>query len=596
MNESKLGDKTMELTAIYHRPESEYAYLYKDKTMHIRIRTKRGDIESINLHYGDPFIFIEDRYEAIKEMTKVTSDALFDYWQVEITVGYARLQYLFELKDNKQGQSILYGDKGSVENTLENLHYEGNGFKIPYIHEIDACHVPDWVADTVWYQIFPERFANGNPVISPEGVLAWDSSIKPKTSDFFGGDLQGIIDHLDYLQDLGITGLYLCPIFESPSNHNYNTTDYFEIDRHFGDKEIFRQLVKEAHQRGMKIMLDAVFNHIGDQSPQWQDVLKHGEDSVYKDWFHIQDFPVVKENLVNKRELSYHTFAFESYMPKLNTANPQVRDYLLSVATYWIEEFDIDAWRLDVANEVDHQFWRDFRKAVLAKNPDLYILGEVWHTSQPWLNGDEFHAVMNYPLSDSIKDYFLRGVKKPYQFIDEINSQSMYYRQQISEVMFNLLDSHDTERILTTAKGDSQLVKSALTCLFLQRGTPCFYYGTELGLDGGPDPDCRRVMPWERVSESNEMLNFMKKLIQLRKSVSDIIQHGTYNLKEIKPDVVSLTWDYDGRKVRAVFNQSAENYLVDSDSVVLASHCQEIEQQLLILPKGFVIYCEKSQN
>ena len=451
----------MELTAIYHRPESEYAYLYKDNTMHIRIRTKKDDIESINLHYGDPFIFIEDHYEAIKEMVKVTSDALFDYWQVEITVGYARLQYLFELKD-KQGQTILYGDKGCVENTLENLHYEGNGFKVPYIHEIDACHVPDWVAETVWYQIFPERFANGNPEISPKGALAWDSSIKPKTSDFFGGDLQGIIDHLDYLQDLGITGLYLCPIFESPSNHKYNTTDYFEIDRHFGDKETFRQLVTEAHQRGMKIMLDAVFNHIGDQSPQWQDVLKHGEDSVYKDWFHVQEFPVTKDKLGHPRKLPYHTFAFASYMPKLNTANPQVRDYLLRVATYWIEEFDIDAWRLDVANEVDHQFWRDFRKAVLAKKPDLYILGEVWHTSQPWLNGDEFHAVMNYPLSDSIKDYFLRGVKKTNQFIDEINGQSMYYRQQISEVMFNLLDSHDTERILATAKGNVQLVKSAL--------------------------------------------------------------------------------------------------------------------------------------
>ena len=579
----------MELTAIYHRPESEYAYLYKDKTMHIRIRTKKDDIESINLHYGDPFIFIEDRYEAIKEMTKVTSDALFDYWQVEITVDYARLQYLFELKD-KQGQSILYGDKGCVENTLENLHYEGNGFKIPYIHEIDACHVPDWVAETVWYQIFPERFSNGNPEISPEGSLAWDSSIKPKSKDFFGGDLQGIIDHLDYLQDLGITGLYLCPIFESPSNHKYNTTDYFEIDRHFGDKETFRKLVDQAHQRGMKIMLDAVFNHIGDQAPQWQDVLKHGEDSIYKDWFHIQDFPVVKENLVNKRELSYHTFAFESYMPKLNTANPQVRDYLLSVATYWIEEFDIDAWRLDVANEVDHQFWRDFRKAVLAIKPDLYILGEVWHTSQPWLNGDEFHAVMNYPLSDSIKDYFLRGTKNSHQFIDEINSQSMYYRQQISEVMFNLLDSHDTERILATAKGDSQLVKSALACLFLQRGTPCFYYGTELELDGGPDPDCRRAMPWERVSDSNEMLNFMKKLIQLRKDASSIIQHGKYSLKEIKPDVLALEWNYDGQKVRAVFNQSTKNYLVEnSDAVALASHYQELEQQLVILPKGFVI-------
>ena len=578
----------MELTAIYHRPESEYAYLYKDNTMHIRIRTKKDDIERINLHYGDPFIFIEECYEAIKKMTKITSDALFDYWQVEITVSYARLQYLFELKD-KKGQKILYGDKGCVANTLENLHYEGNGFKIPYIHEIDACHVPDWVAETVWYQIFPERFANGNPEISPEGALAWDSFIKPKTSDFFGGDLQGIIDHLDYLQDLGITGLYLCPIFESPSNHKYNTTDYFEIDRHFGDKETFRQLVTEAHQRGMKIMLDAVFNHIGDQSPQWQDVIKHGEDSVYKDWFHVQEFPVTKDKLANPRKLPYHTFAFASYMPKLNTANPQVRDYLLKVATYWIEEFDIDAWRLDVANEVDHQFWKDFRKAVLAKKPDLYILGEVWHTSQPWLNGDEFHAVMNYPLSDSIKDYFLRGVKKTNQFIDEINGQSMYYRKQISEVMFNLLDSHDTERILATAKGDVQLVKSALTCLFLQRGTPCFYYGTELELDGGPDPDCRRVMPWERVSDSNDMLHFMKKLIQLRKDISDIIQHGTYNLKEIKPDVLSLTWDYDGQKVQAIFNQSTENYLVDSDAVALASHCQETDEGLSILPNGLAV-------
>ena len=339
----------------------------------------------------------------------------------------------------------------------------------------------------------------------------------------------------------------------------------------------------------MKIMLDAVFNHIGDQSLQWQDVLKHGGKSEYKDWFHVQEFPVTKDKLGNPRKLPYHTFAFASYMPKLNTANPQVRDYLLKVATYWIEEFDIDAWRLDVANEVDHQFWRDFRKAVLAKKPDLYILGEVWHTSQPWLNGDEFHAVMNYPLSDSIKDYFLRRTKKSPQFIDEINSQSMYYRQQISEVMFNLLDSHDTERILATAKGDAQLVKSALAYLFLQRGTPCFYYGTELGLGGGPDPDCRRVMPWERVSDSNDMLNFMKKLIQLRKEVSGIIQHGTYSLKEIKPDVLALEWDYDGQKVQAIFNQSSENYLVDRDSVVLASHCQELGLQLAILPKGFVI-------
>ena len=585
----------MELTAIYHRPESEYAYLYKEGQVHIRIRTKKEDIEKIVLHYGDPFIFIEDSYEDAKDMVKVTSDALFDYWQVAVSVHFARLQYIFELKD-KKGQSVLYGDKGFTDNSPENLHYEGNGFKLPYIHEIDGCQVPDWVSKTVWYQIFPERFANGNAELTPEGALDWDSSITPKSSDFFGGDLQGIIDHLDYLQDLGITGLYLCPIFESPSNHKYNTTDYFEIDRHFGDKETFRQLVDQAHLRGMKVMLDAVFNHMGDQSAQWQDVLEHGENSAYKDWFHIQEFPVTNDKLMNPKELPYHTFAFASYMPKLNTANPEVKDYLLSVATYWIEQFDIDAWRLDVANEVDHQFWRDFRKAVLAKKPDLYILGEVWHTSQPWLKGDEFHAVMNYPLSDSIKDYFLSRSKKTSQFIAEMNCQSMYYKQQISEVMLNLLDSHDTERILTTAQGDIQLVKSALVFLFLQRGAPCIYYGTELELGGGMDPDCRRVMPWDRVSNSNDMLNFMKDLIQLRKEIADIIQHGKFTLEEIAPDVLALEWQHDHQVIRAIFNQSKENYLLDKDSADLVSRCQTDGQQLVILPKGFVVYCDESKK
>ena len=201
----------MELTAIYHRPESEYAYLYKEGQLHIRIRTKKNDVQKVILHYGDPFIFIEDKYEAKKEMTKVTSDALFDYWQVTVSVDFARIQYLFELLD-EEGQGVFYGDKGCVEHTQENLDAEGNGFKLPYIHEIDGCQVPSWVSNTVWYQIFPERFANGNPEMSPEGALAWDSSITPKSEDFFGGDLQGIIDHLDYLQDLGITGLYLCPI------------------------------------------------------------------------------------------------------------------------------------------------------------------------------------------------------------------------------------------------------------------------------------------------------------------------------------------------------------------------------------------------
>ena len=199
---------------------------------------------------------------------------------------------------------------------------------------------------------------------------------------------------------------------------------------------------------------------------------------------------------------------------------------------------------------------------------------------------------MNYPLSDSIKEYFLRAVKKTEQFIDEINGQSMYYKQQISEVMFNLLDSHDTERILWTANEDVQLVKSALAFLFLQKGTPCIYYGTELSLTGGPDPDCRRCMPWERVSSDNDMFNFMKQLIHIRKYTSEIISLGKYSLQEIKSDVLTLQWNYDGQVLKAIFNQSIKDYIVEkeAEAVALASNCQELENQLVISPKGFVIF------
>lgn len=562
--------------------------------MHIRIRTKKDDIKTVVLHYGDSVIFHEDSYEESSVMEKVATDLWFDYWQSEVSVRFSRIQYLFELIDF-EGQAVLYGDRGVVENTTEHLNFFMNGFKLPYFHEIDRCKVPDWVAKTIWYQVFPERFANGNSEISPKDSLPWDSTIIPQNFDFFGGDLQGIIDQLDYLQDLGITGLYLCPIFEAPSNHKYDTLDYFEIDRHFGDKDVFRQLVEEAHKRGMKVMLDAVFNHIGHQSPQWQDVLEKGEQSVYRDWFHIQQFPVTKENLGNNRDLTYHAFAFQGHMPKLNTANPEVKDYLLSIATYWIERFDIDAWRLDVANEIDHQFWRDFQKAVLGKKPDLYILGEIWHSSQPWLNGDEFHAVMNYPLSESIKDYFLRGRMATSQFISDINSQSMYYKQQIAEAMFNLLDSHDTERILTTANGDVKLVKAALACLFLQRGTPCIYYGTEVGLSGGHDPGCRRVMPWEDELQNKELLTFVKQLIQLRKDSSEMIQKGRLTLDELQSDVISLRWTYQEQSLHAIFNHSKEQISLKINTLDLMSNCQITAESLSVLPNGFAIFRDKDK-
>ena len=453
--------------------------------------------------------------------------------------------------------------------------------------------MPAWVKETCWYQIFPERFANGNPNISPVGSLPWNANTAPANEDFFGGDLYGVLDKLDYLAELGITGLYFCPIFEAPSNHKYDTIDYFQIDHHFGDKAVFRKLVQEAHRRGMKVMLDAVFNHIGNHSPQWQDVIKNGEQSVYRDWFHIHHFPVNTETKwtpdIHLR-LNYDTFAFRPKMPKLNTANPQVKQYLLDIAAYWIKEFDIDAWRLDVANEIDHQFWKEFHKTVTAIKPDIYILGEIWHSARPWLNGDEFHGVMNYPLANSIKDYFLSKTISAQTLLHRLNSQAMFYRQQTNEVMFNMLDSHDTERILTVAKGNKNAVKSALAFMYLYCGTPCIYYGTEVGMAGSSDPDCRRVMPWDKQLQDQNMRKFMKELIAFRKAYQEHIIYGEQQIRVPDNQLLQVNLKQHGSELVASYNSTGTPMTLEkTGKVVFGNMLSVADKDIILAPDEFVV-------
>ncbi|WP_155964559.1 glycoside hydrolase family 13 protein [Streptococcus ruminantium] len=577
-----------ERTALYHRPDSEYAYLYKENQVHLRFRTKFQDVTSICVHHGDPFIFYQQGYQYQAEMEKVASDNLFDYWQVELKTDFGRLQYIFELI-GRDGQRLLYGEGGPLAASEEKLHSFMNGFKLPYLHELDRCQVPAWVSGTVWYQIFPDRFARGKASEAKQTFREWNPDLAPSPNDFFGGDLAGIIEHLDYLQDLGITGLYLCPIFKAPSNHKYDTSDYYQIDPQFGTNEELKQLVSKAHQRGMRVMLDAVFNHIGYQSKQWQDVLEKGEHSIYRDWFHIDRFPLVEEK--NGQEcVNYQTFAFQKEMPKLNTAHPEVKTYLLDIARFWIEECDIDAWRLDVANEIDHQFWKEFRKTVLSIKPDLFILGEIWHSAQSWLVGDEHHSVMNYPLASAIKSFFLTGELTDKEFIASLNSQRFTYRQQVREVLFNLLDSHDTERISTTAKGDKNAIKAALVALFFQVGSPCIYYGTEVGLSGGEDPDCRRVMPWKKEQQDEELLAFVTKLIHLQQTYQTIIQNGKFSLESTEERLLRMTYANEDKSITLYFNQGKEPVsLPDGCLVCLANGLIENGQEKNLMSKGVAL-------
>lgn len=578
----------MNYAAIYHRPESEYAFLLDKETMHIRIRTAKNDIQKVEIVYGDPYAIRSlnsNWYLQKVPMKKGLSTDVYDYWTISIKEPKHRVAYGFYLTDT-EGEEIFYNDQGiKTAYSQEYLKNENNYFRMPFFQEIDMFKAPQWVRDTVWYQIFPERFANGDPELNPEGTKAWDSTVHPGRQDFYGGDLQGILDHLDHLVDLGVNGIYFNPIFKAPSNHKYDTEDYFEIDPHFGDKKLFKKLVDEAHKRGIKVMLDAVFNHIGDQSPQWQDVIKNGKDSKYADWFHINKFPVSytpTDNFEFSNDATYETFDYTPHMPKLNTANPEVQEYLLSIATYWIKEFDIDAWRLDVANEIDHHFWRRFHDATTALKPDFYILGEIWHTSQPWLQGDQFTGVMNYAYTEAIKEHFLTHEIDALEMKNKLNQQLMLYNDQADSMMFNVLDSHDTARIKTLANDDMELVKQIFAFTFVQPGTPSIYYGTEYGMTGENDPDDRKPMVWDEKLQDHDMYQFMQHLIEVRKQITNEL-----NVKDLKWNIASdglIKLSYNN--IHAVFNTTQSPIKLTIENSMISNLYQD--QQLM--PKGFILY------
>ncbi|WP_053217060.1 glycoside hydrolase family 13 protein [Virgibacillus senegalensis] len=494
--------------AIYHRPKDNFAYAYDEETLHICLQTKKDDIHRVSLIYGDPYDWKRDKWQSQrKPMKKSGSTELHDYWFVEIKPPFQRLRYAFCCES--ETETCYFSEGGFFDYQPADI---ANYFCFPYLHSIDSFTAPAWVKDTVWYQIFPERFANGDPALNPPGTLDWGSA-DPTPENFFGGDFQGVMDHLDYLEELGITGIYFTPIFKAYSNHKYDTIDYMEIDPQFGDKQTFRRLVEACHNRGIRVMLDAVFNHSGYYFPPFQEVLTEQEKSRYKDWFHLREFPVT-----TGKEPNYATFGFVSSMPKLNTENPEVKNYLLKAAKYWIEEFDIDGWRLDVANEVDHSFWREFRQAVKSVKPDAYILGEIWHDSMPWLRGDQFDAVMNYPFTNSAVDFFAKQKITASEFANAITKVLHMYPASVNETAFNLLGSHDTPRIATLAGGDKNKVKLLYLFQLSFVGTPCLYYGDEIGMAGGQDPGCRSCMEWETDNQDRELFTFVQLLIHLRKN------------------------------------------------------------------------------
>jgi len=372
--------------------------------------------------------------------------------------------------------------------------------------------VPYWVQDAIFYQIFPDRFANGDPTNDPPNVQKWGD--KPTNWNFQGGDLRGIIQKLDYLLDLGVNALYLNPIFLSPSNHRYNTSDYYQIDPKLGKRKDFDTLLDVAHSNGMRIIIDGVFNHCSRGFFAFSDLLENGEHSPYKDWFHINGFPL--DAYTQGDAENYSAWWNFKSLPKFNTENPVVREYIYDIARYWIEA-GADGWRLDVPNEIDSDaFWAGFRHIVKSANPDAYILGEIWEVDPRWVDDQHFDGLMHYPVRDALIESLNSQITAT-QFGDKVESLFDAYPQENVRAMYVPLGSHDTKRIHHKLNGNLDKIKLAFLFLFAYPGAPAIYYGDEIGLDGDKDPDCRRTFPWEKSAWKGDLRDWVQQLIGLRK-------------------------------------------------------------------------------
>jgi len=409
---------------------------------------------------------------------------------------------------------------------------------------------PAWVREAVFYQIFPDRFATSERVHKPGPMEPWDSP--PTAHGFKGGDLLGIAERLPYLADLGITALYLTPIFRSASNHRYHTYDYLEVDPLLGGDAALRELLDEAHDRGMRVILDGVFNHTGRGFWPFHHVLENGLDSPYRHWFHVDEAALAAGRALHaypppgtpRSALGYQAWWGLPALPKLNTDDPDVREYLFRVAEHWLR-FGIDGWRLDVPAEIaDEAFWQEFRTRCRAIRPDSYLVGEIWEIAPAWLRGDRFDALMNYPLAEAILSFaggpsLDMGVVNGHheygrtvgpldgpRFAQRLVQTLEAYDPDVVAVQLNLLGSHDAPRMRTILGGDDAAVRLAVLLQLSLPGAPCIYYGDEVGLAGGNDPACRGAFPWDEARWDAGLRGFVRDMARLR-SREPALRHGT---------------------------------------------------------------------
>lgn len=459
------------------------------------------------------------------------------------TISYLRY-YIIEVNNDKKNYANAYG--------MQSEEPKEGFFEYHNTNENDVFKVPEWIKSTVMYQIFPERFYNGSKDNDPENTQDWGGV--PTRENFFGGDIKGIIKKLSYLDQLGIDAIYLNPIFEAQSNHKYDTIDYLKIDKAFGTLDEFKQLVNKAHGLNIKIVLDGVFNHSGYYFDKFQDVLKNQENSKYKDWFYITEFPIQTD------PLNYECVGYYKWMPKLRHKTKEVREYILQVGEYWVKEANIDGWRLDVSDEVDFTLLQEFRRTIKEIDCKIAIIGETWTDGRDLLRGDQMDSVMNYLFRDAVVAFIAKSSIGAEEFDSRIGKMLSIYNRHIINGLYNMLGSHDTERFLSLCDGNTDKMKLAIVFQMTFPGMPVIYYGDEVGMAGKNDPDCRQTMEWE--NQNLELKVLYKEMIDLRKG-NIPLEKGEFKPILCQGDVYGFARTYKDKSIYVIINNSDQNYIID---------------------------------
>lgn len=572
--------------------DKKHFSISQDGTGRFRVHTEKN--------ISKLWLLLEDEDFRPVELRKYAETDRFVFWgvQVEFRANVAKFSFAATTEDNLN----LYLGTSGIANFISPSE------KWIYDSSIYQRHsIPDWVYGSVMYQVFPERFANGRSEINPENTVEWGSV--PTRLDFQGGDLYGVIDKLDHIESLGVNILYLNPIFLSGSTHKYDSWDHFKVDPTLGGDDGLRDLISNCHDRNIKVILDCSLNHVHPRHFAFQDIVKNGENSEYKNWFTIFDYPV---RLIHRPHLYANTYKVgwdgneEEYkrylektfdetkvpvevrdddgpivepsykawwgvpdMPKVNFESKEARQWALDVTKHWIENFDIDGWRMDVAKELDFSFWKEFRDIAHKANKDTLLISEIFGDTSQWLQGDRFDGTMNYSFREAMTDYFATKRINNKEFADSLaNLYSMYSFEALSSCQ-NLLSSHDVKRFLNRCGNEEDGILGAIFLQATFPGIAGIYYGDEIGLGGADDPFNREPFPWHNEESWNStILDYTKKLMNIKKS-SSIFKYGRFELLDDNEQFVAFRRILKDESMLCIINRSKSN---DDFNIISNAH------------------------